>query len=312
MGTVSAEKTSGKVAPYYLSLCFVIFVWGSSPVINPYIYKVISPTVCSGISGLVAALSLVIMNFKNLKLINADYLKIAIPTGIINSVASIMQKIGLLYTTPARYAFLENLSCVVVPVMMFVLVRKKPGAIKIAASILCLFGCFMLAGADTSGGVGVGELLCSLSGILYGFNIALTSVYATKLISGLYVFLHMVVHVFVSFVTTISLNYIEIGGKPIEPMRFEWNFEILAIIAVVAILSNTLCWTLRTDAMKHIDATIVAVMMPFSAVVTGLLSVALGLDSVSYSFVIGAFIVLLASILSGLGDVKGKKDLKSK
>jgi len=306
MGTVSAEKTSGAVAPYYLSLCFVIFVWGSSPVINPYIYKVISPTVCSGIGGLVAALSLVIMNFKNLKLINADYLKIAIPTGIINSVASIMQKIGLLYTTPARYAFLENLSCVVVPVMMFFLVRKKPGTIKIVASILCLFGCFMLAGADTSGGVGVGELLCSLSGILYGFNIALTAVYATKLISGLYVFLHMVVHVFVSFVTTISLNYIEIGGKPIEPMRFEWNFEILAIIAVVAILSNTLCWTLRTDAMKHIDATIVAVMMPFSAVVTGLLSVALGLDSLRVNFVIGGLIVLAASILSGLGDLKKK------
>ncbi len=308
MDAVSVEeKKSGAVAPYYLSLCFVIFVWGMGPVINPYIYTVFSPTVCSGISGLAAALSLVIMNFKNLKMINADYFKIAIPTGIINSVASIIQKIGLLYTTPARYAFLENLSCVVVPVMMFFLVRKKPGAIKVIASVLCLFGCFMLAGADTSCGMGVGELLCSLSGILYGFNIALTAVYATKLISGLYVLLHMVVHVFVSFAATISLNYIEIGGKPIEPMRFEWNYEMLAIIVVVAILSNTLCWTLRTDAMKHIDATIVAVMMPFSAVVTGLVSVALGLDSISYSFVIGALIVLLASILSGLGDLKINK-----
>lgn len=308
MDAVSVEeKKSGAVAPYYLSLCFVIFVWGMSPVINPYIYTVFSPTVCSGIGGLAAALSLVIMNFKNLKMINADYFKIAIPTGIINSVASIIQKIGLLYTTPARYAFLENLSCVVVPVMMFFLVRKKPGAIKIIASVLCLFGCFMLAGADTTGGIGVGELLCSLSGILYGFNIALTAVYATKLISGLYVLLHMVVHVFISFAATISLNYIEIGGKPIEPMRFEWNYEMLAIIVVVAILSNTLCWTLRTDAMKHIDATIVAVMMPFSAVVTGLVSVALGLDSISYSFVIGALIVLLASILSGLGDLKINK-----
>lgn len=308
MDAVSVEeKKSGAVAPYYLSLCFVIFVWGMSPVINPYIYTVFSPTVCSGIGGLAAALSLVIMNFKNLKMINADYFKIAIPTGIINSVASIIQKIGLLYTTPARYAFLENLSCVVVPVMMFFLVRKKPGAIKIIASVLCLFGCFMLAGADTTGGIGVGELLCSLSGILYGFNIALTAVYATKLISGLYVLLHMVVHVFISFAATISLNYIEIGGKPIEPMRFEWNYEMLAIIVVVAILSNTLCWTLRTDAMKHIDATIVAVMMPFSAVVTGLVSVALGLDSISYSFVIGALIVLFASILSGLGDLKINK-----
>ena len=116
----------------------------------------------------------------------------------------------------------------------------------------------------------------------------------------------MIVHVIVSLVTAISLNFIEIGGQPIEPIRFEWNFGMIAIIAALAILANTVCWTLRTDAMKHIDATIVAVMMPFSAVVTGLVSVALGLDSLSVNFVIGGIIVLAASILSGLGDLKKK------
>ena len=300
------QKKNDTLAHYYISLFIVIFIWGANPVINPYIYKVFSPTVCSFISGLAAAVSLIAINYKRLNLLTKDYLKIAIPTGIINSVASIMQKVGLLYTTPARYAFLENLSCVVVPVMMFVLVRKKPGIIKITASVLCLLGCFILAGADTSGGIGIGEVLCSLSGVLYGVNIALTAVYATKLISGLYVLLHMIVHVIVSLVTAISLNFIEIGGQPIEPIRFEWNFGMIAIIAALAILSNTVCWTLRTDAMKHIDATIVAVMMPFSAVVTGLVSVALGLDSLSVNFVIGGIIVLAASILSGLGDLKKK------
>ena len=116
----------------------------------------------------------------------------------------------------------------------------------------------------------------------------------------------MIVHVIVSLVTAISLNFIEICGQPIEPIRFEWNFGMIVIIAALAILANTVCCTLRTDAMKHIDATIVAVMMPFSAVVTGLVSVALGLDSLSDNFVIGGIIVLAASILSGLEDIKKK------
>ena len=235
------EKKKSAVVPHYISLVVVIMIWGISPVINPYLYTVYSPTVCSGISGIVAALSLFIFNFKDLKCINKDYIKIAIPTGIINSVASIIQKIGLLYTTPARYAFLENISCVVVPIMMFFLIKRKPTAMKFVSSALCLVGCFVLAGADMSGGIGLGELLCSLSGILYGVNIALTAVYATKLRSGLYVFLHMIVHAVVSFITTISLNFIEIGGQPIEPMRFEWNFGMILLIAVIAIISNTVC-----------------------------------------------------------------------
>lgn len=301
--TVTAEKKNSTVS-HYLSLATVIVIWGISPVINPYLYTVYSPTVCSGISGFVAALSLLFINCKDLKYINKNYIKIAIPTGIINSLAAIIQKIGLLYTTPARYAFLENLSCVVVPVMMFVLVRKKPTAIKVFSSVLCLVGCFVLAGADMSGRIGVGELLCSVSGLLYGVNIALTAVYATRLNSRLYVLLHMVVHVAVSLITTVSLNFIEIEGEAVEAVRFEWNIGMLLIIAFMAILSNSICWTLRTNAMKVIDATVVSVMMPFSAVVTGVLSAIVGFDSISPGLIIGAVIVLAASMLSGLGDHK--------
>ena len=79
---------------------------------------------------------------------------------------------------------------------------------------------------------------------------------------------------------------------------------MLLIIAFMAILSNSICWTLRTNAMKVIDATVVSVMMPFSAVVTGVLSAIVGFDSISPGLIMGAVIVLAASILSGLGDHK--------
>ncbi len=308
--TMSAElKTRTQpLSFYYAGLILVIVIWSISPVVNPYIYKHISPTVTSFISATVAALSLIPILGKKLRLIDRKLLKVAIPTGIFNAAASISQKIGLLYTTPSRYAFLENLSCVVVPVLMFFFIRKKPGKLKILAAILCLFGCFLLSGGNLgNGGIGIGELLCSISGVLYGVNIAATGAFATKFYAPLYVFVHMVVSVVCSGATSMALHFITFNGVPISPIYFEWNLPILILIVVISLLSNTLCWIVRTNVMKHLDASVVAVMMPFSAVLTGVFSIFLGLDTLTPMLGFGALAVLAASILSGLGDLHEKE-----
>ena len=293
---------------YYAGLILVIVIWSISPVINPYIYKHISPTVTSFISSAAAAVSLIPILGKKLKLIDKKLLKVAIPTGLINAAASITQKIGLLYTTPSRYAFLENLSCVVVPILMYFFIRKKPGKLKILAAILCLFGCFLLSGGNLgAGGIGIGELLCSISGILYGVNIAATGAFATKFYAPLYVFVHMVVSVVSSAATSVALHFITFNGTPISPIYFEWDLPILILIVVISLLSNTLCWIVRTNVMKHLDASVVAVMMPFSAVLTGVFSILLGLDTLTPMLIFGALAVLLASILSSLSDLWEKE-----
>ena len=291
----------------YLGLIFVILVWGSTPAINPFIYNFISPTITSVISGLAAALSLLPMVWGRLREIKSGYLWIAIPTGIINSVASVLQKVGLLYTTPAKYAFLENLSCVVVPIVMIILTRKKPSIYKLIAAVICLVGCFVLAGGEADIGFGIGEALCSLAGILYGINIALTGFFAKKLYAPLYVFIHMCVHAVASSISAVVFGSVEFNGVPISPIKFEWNIPIILLIAAIAIVSNTLCWTVRTNAMKRVDPTVVAIMMPFSSVVTAIISMIAGLDTLSHTLVIGAVLVLSATVLSGLADAKGKK-----
>ncbi len=290
---------------YYAGLILVIVIWSISPVVNPYIYKHISPTIVSAISAFVAAISLIPILGKRIRHIDKKLLKVAIPTGLFNAAASISQKIGLLYTTPSRYAFLENLSCVIVPVLMYIFIRKKPGGLKIAGAVLCLFGCFLLSGGSLgSGSIGIGELLCALAGILYGVNIAATGAFATEFYAPLYVFIHMIVSTVTSVITTFLLHFITFGGAPISPIYFEWNLPILIWIVAIALLSNTLCWIVRTNVMKHLDATVVAVMMPFSAVITGVLSILLGLDTLTPSLGFGALAVLFATILSGLGDLK--------
>ena len=299
-------KKTHPVSFYYAALVGVILVWSITPVVNPYFYKHISPTICTFISGLCAVLSLIPIVRKEFSQIDKSLLKVAIPTGIVNSAASITQKIGLLYTTPSRYAFLENLSCVVVPILMVVFIRKKPHALKIFASLLCLFGCFMLSGGNLAagGGFGIGEILCAIAGILYGVNIAATGAFAKSFHAPLYVFIHMCVHTVTSAITAVALGIIQFEGKPINPIYFQWSVPLLLMIALLAVLSHTVCWIVRTNVMKHLDATVVAVMMPFSAVITGVLSILLGMDSFSLPLILGAALVLIASILSGLGDLR--------
>ncbi|MBP5610819.1 MAG: EamA family transporter, partial [Clostridia bacterium] len=158
------------------------------------------------------------------KLLNATYFKIAVPTGLFVGAANLMQKIGLQYTTPTQYAFLENLSCVVVPLLLILYVKKRPHPLTVGASLLCLFGCFVLSGLISSGGAafGVGEILCALAGVFYGVNIATTGVFATRLNAVLYVTIQMWVNVAVSGVAMVVLNAIRVNGAPLEAISFSW------------------------------------------------------------------------------------------
>lgn len=289
----------------YIGLISVVFIWGIVPFITIYFYDYYSPTILVSFCAIVSALALLLTSIKNLKLLNKEYFKIAIPTGIFYSTANILQKIGLQYTTPTKYSFLENLSCVVVPILLFFFIKKKPSFFTITSSLLCLASAFILNGMNFSKNslsFGIGEVLCALAGIFYGVNIAATGAFAKKLYAPLYIMLQMFVEAIFSFATAIALNYITLNGAPIEPIKFSFNIWILILRIVAVLIFSTLCWVIRTNSMKHVDATVCAVMMPFSSVVTTIISIIVGRDTLTSSLVIGVILGLAAIIMSGFGD----------
>ena len=287
-------------------LGFVLLVWGLMPPLNTVFNQSFSPTFRSAIMYLVAAICITLICARQLKFLNKEYFKIAIPTGIFLSVATFVQKIGLLYTTPTKYAFLENLSCVVVPVFLFVVTRKKPSFLTVVSSLACLVGSFVLTGmaSGQTSAFGVGEILCALAGVFYGVNIAVTGLHVKKLNVLLYLMLQMWVGVIVSFISAILLSVINVNGAPIEAIRFSFNVWNVLLLIATAIVSNVMCWFLRTMAMMFVSATAVSVIMPFSAVVTGVVSLLCGMDTFSMELLFGGLISLVAIILSGLAETK--------
>lgn len=298
----------------YFMLFIVLFIWGTSPPVNALLNKGYSPAFRSVIVNLISAIAITVICCKKLKTLNLDYLKTAVPTGIFLAIASLIQKIGLLYTTPTRYAFLENLSCVVVPIVLFITTKKKPSFLTVLSCLLCLLGSFVLTGmiSGQKSGFGIGELLCSLSGILYGINIAYTGVRIKKFDTLLYLFVQLWTGFFVSLFSTFLLSVIEYNGAPIEIIRFSFDASYILLLLAFALISNVLCWFLRTYAMKVVNPTAVSVIMPFSAVIAGGISLMWGMDTFSLDFLFGGLISLVALILSGIADAKEVEEKKSK
>ena len=295
----------------YVGIVAVVFVWGLYPIFASNLLASYSGGAFTFISSLISAVVLLPECLPRFRLLNRTYFKIAVPTGLFVGAANLMQKIGLRYTTPTRYAFLENLSCVVVPILLFLFIRKKPNLLTVVSSILCLVGCFFLCGGGLTGGaLGVGEILCALAGVFYGVNIAATGVFAGRLNAMLYVMIQMWVNVAVSGIAALALDKITVNGQPIERFAFSFDPKKLVMLTVLVLAIGTFGWIVRTEALKYVNASVVAVVMPFSSVVTGVVAVTVGKESFGLPLLFGGLIILFSSILSSAADIRESRTAK--
>lgn len=298
------HSPSGK-AGAYSGLIFVIFIWGLSPLITIHLQEYFSPTIRIAMGTFFCAISMLLISIKHLNLLNKQYFKIAVPTGLCLAAADITQKVGLTYyESPSHYAFLENLSVVVVPVLLFILIKKKPNILTIISAVLCLASCFILTGMLTGGATFnlLGDTLFALAGVFYGINIAVTGIHAKNLFVPIYLTIQIATEAVMSFIAAIVFDFTNI-----EPIRFAFDLVPILMNIGFVLVSLTLGWLIRTWAMKKVDPTVVAVMMPFSATVTVIASIAMGKETLSLELIIGAVLGLIAIILSGLGDKSPKK-----
>ena len=295
---------------YYGMLGGMVLLWGIDPTVNAWFYRYYSASILTAIQTLGAAVFFWILFWKKGERLLVADLKIALPISLLNSVGCLLQRIGLQYTTPANYAFLEHISCVVVPIAMFCMVRKMPSVWKVLASVLCLSGCFLLSGMDFETNritFGIGEFLCSSAGILYGISLSMTGVYGNKMNLNLYISVHMTVYFLVAVAMAAGLSWCKVNGVPLEVPVFSPNPLRILFLFVFGLLTVGIGWLLRTEAARHLEPTVVAVVSPFSAVLASVISVCFGMDRLNGNLVFGSGIILVAALISGISDAREKK-----
>ena len=290
----------------FIVVVLVVITWGLAPVMTKAIYEaepaLYSPGMLTALRGLFAVLAMAIIINKNFKKINKSYL-ICIPAGLILSAAYIFQFVGLKYTVASKNAFLENVSCITIPVFMFIFVREKPTWYNVVAALICVFGSLFLMGNGFDflhffdGGSLLGDGLSAIGGLFFGLDIAFTKVFCKDKDPLIYVFLQLCVVTVMSFVYTFAIE-----GAVFNETHFTFEWLPMLEVVFLGVIGMAVCWVARAWAMKYIDAVTVSVLVPLSAVVASILSISFKMEEFTLNLLIGGLIILLSIAVSAIFD----------
>ncbi len=286
----------------YMELFFVVIVWATAPMLTLKLYEHYSPTLRLLLTQPLLIAVYLLMSRGHYGEFNSSYIKVGLATGFFYAAADICQKVGLPYTTPAKYAFLENLLCITVPLVTYFLTKKRPTVFEIIAAFICLSGAFVLNGVSAKGFAwGIGDILCAVAGLLYGFSLAGIGAYAKKMFTPLFLAVQSFAELVVTAVAVPILNKIYVvnsfgNSVPLEEIKYSFEPRHLLFLAAVSLVCSALCLTLRTNSLKHIKASTVAVIMPFSAVITSIISIISGNDKISANLIRGGVLCVAAVI----------------
>ena len=295
-----------------VALLLVVLLWGIAPVVSKYLFdnNFYSPALLVAARGLSSCIVMLIFILctKGFKQVTKAYL-ICIPAGLFLGAAYLFQFIGLEGTTPAKNTFLESISCIAVPVMIFILTREKPSLSAILAAVACLVGAFVLCGNgwDFSAmftAPTMGDIFSAIGGVFFGIDIAFTKVFAKGKNPVVYVFFQLVILTIMSFAYALPFE---------KNLSFSCYFPNILIVLFLGVGCTALCWLMRTDAIKNVSAVTCAVIMPMAAVLATLFSIMFRIEQFSWNVVVGGLIITLAIIISGIYDAKvEKKQLEEK
>ena len=299
----------------FLVLIGVVLMWGIAPVASKAIFNAEDPAYSPGmliaLRGLLAVVAMAAFINKGFKKINKSYLLTAIPAGFILAMAYIFQFTGLKYTDPSKNAFLENISCVTIPVFMFIFVREKPTWYNIVAALICVVGSIFLIGNGFAilhffdNVTFLGDGLSAIGGLFFGLDIAFTKVYCKDKDPLLYVFLQLCVLTVVCFAYTFIFE-----GAIFHTLAFSIDWLSVLEILFLGVICTAVCWVARAWAMKYIDALTVSLLVPLSAVVATTLSISFHMEEFNLNLLVGGLIILLSIVVSAIFDYR--KECQSK
>ena len=288
----------------FLVLVAVVALWGVAPVLSKTAFDSFSPGMLIALRGAFAIVVMAIIINKNFKKLNKSYL-ICIPAGIFLAAAYIFQFVGLKYTVPSKNTFLENISCITIPLFMFLFVREKPTWYSIVSALICVAGSLVLVGNGFNfltffqSGSLLGDGLSAVGGLFFGLDIAFTKVFSKDKDPLIYVFLQICVMTVISFVYAFVFE-----GQVFHVLAYAFDIRSILMVAFLGIICTAVCWVSRAWAMRYVDAMTVSLLVPLSAVVATCLSIAYNMEEFNLNLLIGGVVIMVSIAVSAIFDYR--------
>lgn len=266
-----------------LLLTSVALVWGSSYMLSKLAFNYTGALTMIAYRFISATILTSIFFYKKLPEINFRIIKKGFFMGIFLFLAMVLSTYGVKYTTASNAGFLSCLNVIIVPVIYYLLFKKKLKKKEIFGTIISFVGVCLLTITEELT-IGFGDILCILAALMFVMFIILGDKYSKEedpLLIGL---TQLGV---VGILSTILAYYVE-GLKLVN------DFKGITIILTLGLFCTAYCYIAQLYSQKNLNA-----------VEAGLILSLEPLFSVVFSFLFLGEILLFRGYVGGLLIVIG-------
>ena len=211
--------------------------------------------------------------------------------GICLFVASILQQIGIVYTTVGKSGFITAMYIVIVPVLG-IFMKKKAGIRIWCGVALAVTGLYFLCMTPGSISIQKGDVLTGLCAVAFSFHILIVDYFAPKL-DGV----KMSCVQFLTCGILASVGMVLFEQPTIEAVLAAW----LPILYAGA-LSSGVAYTLQIVGQRGLNPTVASLLMSMESVISVIAGFVLLKQALSVREMIGCVIMFCAIVLVQLPD----------
>ncbi len=216
----------------------------------------------------------------------------ALYVGLALFVGFALQTYGLLWTTPARSAFLTGLTVLLVPLLAWATSGERPRTATAAAALCATAGLWVLYSPAAGGPpFGLGDWLTLGGAVAFAAHLllierALRSHGSAEL-------------AWVQFGVVALLSAPSLLLQPLR--RAEFTANALVALGVTAVLATAVAFVCQLYAQRRLGAIETVIILAFEPVVAATVSLGVGAEAFSWALVWGGSLLVLAMMLAQLG-----------
>lgn len=262
---------------------------GSSFVVMKSAVDFITPFVLLFIRFTLSTIFMSCLFYKKIKKIKKEDLIGGFCAGLALFSAFSIQTFGLRLTTPGKNAFLTAVYCTIVPLLSWLLFRKKPEKSQIYAALLCFIGVGFVS-LDSSLNMNLGDFYTLIGGFLYAVHIIVCEKAMKKTSPIIITVLQFTFAAIFSFVASLLFEDMSLIIKI--------DSSIYLQIFYLAFFATTLCYLFQNVGQSWVNENIAALLLSLESVFGVFFSILLKKETLTLQIAIGFIIIFLSVFVS--------------
>lgn len=243
----------------------------------------------------IAAVVMSLIFIKKWKLLSWEYIRHGALTGLFLFLAYATQTVGCDYTTAGKNAFLTTFYVIMIPLLTWLLFKKRPRFYVFIAAVMSLTGIGLLALGSGDKGLNIGDLLTLICGVLFALHIIYTEKYNRA--GGDPLFLTLLQFVFCALAGWLTAPFFE---GPF-PAASAFTGRVVGAMLYLGLLSSMVGFSLQNIGLKYVQSSIASLFLSFESVFGILFSTLILHEVFTLKMFTGCTLIFLAVILAENG-----------